>query len=62
MTVFTSAGLLDLKVIAQRRFNDLAFMSPASWVVGTGVNANNLNNLPGGIMVYNGSPPKIIKL
>lgn len=64
MTIFLADGKMDIARVMVGIINEKSrvFMS-TSWVVPTGSGVlGSLQNLPGGILTYQGPQPRIVKL
>lgn len=61
MTIFLADGKMDIPRVMVGIFNELSrvAMSP-SWIVPSGSKVS-VDNLPGGMLVYSGPQPKVIK-
>jgi hypothetical protein len=64
MTIFLADGKMDTFKVMAAIINELSrvAMSP-SWIIPTGSGVlGSLQNLPGGILTYQGPRPRIVKL
>jgi hypothetical protein len=60
MTIFLEDGKMDVNNVLRHIIDNIMFKTP-TWIVPSNSQAS-ISNLPGGMLVYNGPQPKIIKL